>query len=266
LPTSVIIVVMSGHDPSQRHRGFWAGFAAVTAFFTRVPTEPPARAAWQIADAAWAFPIVGAGIGAVTALTFLLAQLVGLGDWPTAALSVLAGVALTGALHEDGLADTADGVFGGRDREARLTIMADSRHGTFGVLAIVLSVLLRTAALASIGDMIHAGLALVAAHAASRAALPAVMSALASARPEGLGAAAGKPGLPTAAGSAVIGIVIAIAALGPALGAIALGITGGMVFAAASLARRRIGGYTGDILGAIQQIGEIVMLLAASIR
>jgi adenosylcobinamide-GDP ribazoletransferase len=266
LPVSVIVVLMSVHDPSRRHRGVWTGFAAVTAFFTRVPTESPASPAWQIADAAWAFPIVGAGIGAVAALTFLSAQLVGLGDWPTAALSVLAGVALTGALHEDGLADTADGFFGGRDREARLAIMADSRHGTFGVLAVVLSVLLRTAALAGIGDMIHAGLALIAAHAASRAALPAVMSALAPARPEGLGAAAGKPRLTNAAGAAALGIVIAIAALGPALGGIALGLTGVGIFAAASLAHRRIGGYTGDTLGAIQQIGEIVMLLAASTR
>src|SRR5262245_35049100 len=118
--------MMSVHDP--RHPGFRAGFAAVTAFFTRVPAETPAREAWQLADAAWAFPLVGAGIGAVTALAFVLAQLVGFGDWPTAALSVLAGIGLTGALHEDGLADAADGLFGGRDREARLAIMADSRH------------------------------------------------------------------------------------------------------------------------------------------
>ena len=93
-------------------------------------------------------------------------------------MSVLTAIALTGALHEDGLADTADGFFGGRDREEKLAILRDSRQGTYGVLALVLSVLLRAAALAGIGDVIHAGLALIAAHAASRAALPAAMMAI----------------------------------------------------------------------------------------
>ena len=103
------------------------------------------------------------------------------------------GLASTGAFHEDGLADTVDGFGGGRDREHKLAIMRDSRHGTFGILALVLSVGLRAAALAAIGDPIHAGLALVAAHAASRGALPPLMRLLAPARPDGLGAAAGRP-------------------------------------------------------------------------
>ena len=127
------------------------------------------------------------------AFALLFAQLIGLASWPAALLSVLAGIALTGALHEDGLADTADGFFGGRDREEKLAILRDSRQGTYGVLAIVLGVLLRAAALAGIGDVIHAGLALIAAHAASRAALPAVMTALTPARPDGFGAGAGTP-------------------------------------------------------------------------
>ena len=78
----------------------------------------PAEAAGRLAEAAWAFPLVGAGIGAVAAVVFLVAQLLGLGDWPAALLAVLAGLLLTGALHEDGLADTADGLFGGSDRDA----------------------------------------------------------------------------------------------------------------------------------------------------
>jgi adenosylcobinamide-GDP ribazoletransferase len=162
-------------DPLRRPPGFLASFSAAIAFFTRVPIDTQPPGAWQLADSAWAFPLVGAGIGAVAGLAFLLAQLVGLGDWPAALLSVLSGLALTGTLHEDGLADTADGFSGGRDRKAKLAIMRDSRHGTFGVLAIVLSVLLRAAALAAIGDAIHAGLALIAAHAVSRAALPVMM-------------------------------------------------------------------------------------------
>ncbi|MGC1888692.1 MAG: adenosylcobinamide-GDP ribazoletransferase, partial [Stellaceae bacterium] len=190
----------------------------------------------------------------------------GLASWPAALLSVLAGVALTGALHEDGLADTADGFCGGRDREEKLAILRDSRQGTYGVLALVLSVLLRAAALAGIGDVIHGGLALIAAHAASRAALPGAMMGLTPARPDGLGAAAGTPRAGGAIAAALIGTAIALAALGPARGAIALCLTGAVVFAMAELARRQIGGYTGDVLGAFQQVGEIIILLAASAR
>jgi adenosylcobinamide-GDP ribazoletransferase len=179
---------------------------------------------------------------------------------------VLAGIALTGALHEDGLADTADGFCGGRDREEKLAILRDSRQGTYGVLAIVLSVLLRTAALAAIGDVIHAGLALVAAHAASRAALPAAMIGLTPARLDGLGAMAGTPRAGGAIAAALIGAATALAALGPVRGAIALCLAGVMVFATVELARRQIGGHTGDVLGAFQQVGEIVILLAASTR
>jgi adenosylcobinamide-GDP ribazoletransferase len=252
-------------DPLRHSAGFFAGFLGATAFFTRLPMDPR-LGEWRLVDSAWAFPLVGAGIGGAAAFAFLLAQLIGLASWPAALLSVLAGIALTGALHEDGLADTADGFCGGRDREEKLAILRDSRHGTYGVLAIVLSVLLRAAALAGIGDVIHAGLALIAAHAVSRAALPAAIMGLTPARPDGLGAMAGTPRAGSAIAAALIGAAIALAALGPMRGAMALCLAGGIVFAMAELARRQIGGYTGDVLGALQQVGEIVMLLAASAR
>jgi adenosylcobinamide-GDP ribazoletransferase len=264
---SVMVAVMSApDDPSRRPSRFLGGFASAIAFFTRVPVDTPAGGAWQLADSAWAFPLVGAGIGAAAAFAFLFAQLVGLGDWPAALLSVLSGLALTGALHEDGLADTADGFFGGRDREAKLAIMRDSRQGTFGVLAILLSVLLRAAALASIGDAIHVSLALIAAHAVSRAALPVVMWRMTPARTEGLGAAAGSPRRSSIIAAVAIGTVIGLAALGPMRGAIGVCLTGIIVLALVGWARRQIGGHTGDVLGAFQQIGEIVILLAASAR
>jgi adenosylcobinamide-GDP ribazoletransferase len=236
------------------------------AFFTRLPVEAGAPGAWGLAASAWAFPLVGAGIGLVAGMAYLLAQLIGLGDWPASILSVSAGLALTGALHEDGLADTADGLIGGRDREARLAIMRDSRHGTFGVLAIVASVLLRAAALAAIGDVIHAVPALIAAHAASRGALPAVMWCLPPARTEGVGAAAGTPAGSGVIAASVIAALIGLTGLGPMRGLIALCLLGLATFGLALVARRRIGGYTGDVLGALQQLGEIVVLLAASAR
>jgi adenosylcobinamide-GDP ribazoletransferase len=254
---------MTDPDRVSRRR---PGFGAAVGFLTRIPVGPPAGTDWQLADAAWAFPLVGAGIGAVAAFVFLVAQLTGLGDWLPALLAVLAGLLLTGAIHEDGLADAADGLLGGPDRERKLAIMRDSRHGTYGVLAIVLSVGLRAAALAQIGEVVHAGLALVAAHAASRAMLPAVMRAMPPARTDGLGAEAGRPRTATAITAAAIAIAVGLASLGPLHGAIALGAAGSAVFAAAALVRRQIGGYTGDVLGAFQQIAETVMLLAAAAR
>jgi adenosylcobinamide-GDP ribazoletransferase len=253
-------------DSFRRPRGFFAGFADAMAFFTRLPVEGRARGGWKLADSAWAFPLVGAGIGVVAALAFLLAELLGLSGWPAGLLAVLAGIALTGALHEDGLADSADGLFGGYDREAKLAIMRDSRQGSFGVLAIVLSVLLRAAALAAIGDAIHAGLALIAAHAASRAALPVAMWRLPPARADGLGAMAGTPGSAGVAAAVAIGAVVALTALGPTRATIALCLMGVTISGVAEFARRQVGGYTGDVLGAFQQIGEVVMLLVASAR
>jgi adenosylcobinamide-GDP ribazoletransferase len=258
---------MGDPDDSFRHPlGFFGGFATAMAFFTRLPVDRRARDDWRLADAAWAFPLVGAGIGAVAALAFLVGQLLGLGSWPAGLLAVLASVTVTGALHEDGLADTADGLFGGHDREAKLAIMRDSRQGSFGVLAILLSILLRAAALASIGDLIHVGLALIASHAASRAALPVAMRWLSPARADGLGATAGMPRPAGVLAAATIGAIITLTALGPVRGLTTLCLTGLAVVAATGYARRQIGGYTGDVLGAFQQVGEIVMLLAASAR
>ena len=245
-------------------RGPFDDFAIATAVLTRLPVGAAAPVDGTIAPAGWAFPLVGAGIGALAALAFLLAELLGLGPAPAALLALTASLAVTGAFHEDGLADTADGLAGGRDREQKLAIMRDSRHGTYGVLAIVLSIGLRAAALGSIGGPIYAGLALLAAHAFSRSALPAAMHLLEPARADGLGAMAGRPSQGVAIVALAVGVLIALATLGPATGIAALILAGGAVALAALLARRQIGGYTGDVLGAFQQTGEIVMLLVAA--
>ena len=254
---------MTDPDHSARRR---AGFAAAVTFLTRIPVGQHSEGDWRLVDSAWAFPLVGAGIGAVAAFVFLAAQLIGLGDWLSALLAVLSGLLLTGAIHEDGLADTADGVLGDQDRDSKLAIMRDSRHGTYGVLAIVLSVSLRAAALAQIGEAVHAGLALVAAHAVSRAVLPAAMSVLPPARDDGLGATAGRPRQVAVFTAVAIAVAIGLTSLGPLHGAVALGLAGVTVYAAAAFARHQIGGYTGDVLGALQQIAETVMLLAAAAR
>jgi len=245
-------------------RGLFSDFALATGVLTRLPVGVEAVEPGAVATAAWAFPLVGVGVGAIATSVFLVAALLGLAAGPAALLTVFAGIAVTGAFHEDGLADTADGFGGGRDREQKLAIMRDSRHGTFGMLALIASIGLRTAALATLAAPIAAALALLAAHAVSRATLPATMRVLAPARPDGLGASAGRPSLPVAITAAAIGALVALTALGPSVGLAALLLVTGAVAATAALAQRQVGGYTGDILGALQQIGEIVMLLVAA--
>jgi adenosylcobinamide-GDP ribazoletransferase len=245
-------------------RGPFDEFAIAAGVLTRFPIASNATEPGAIAASGWAFPLVGGGIGALCAAAFFVAGLLGLPVGPAALLAVATGIAATGALHEDGLADTADGFGGGRDRDRKLAIMRDSAHGTYGVVALVLGVGLRATAIATIRDPVFAGLALIAAHAASRAILPPAMLLLQPVRADGLGAAAGRPSRTVAISAALIGAVITLATLGPLTGALALLLAGAAVALAGMLARRQIGGYTGDVLGFFQQIGEIVMLLVAA--
>jgi adenosylcobinamide-GDP ribazoletransferase len=247
-------------------RGLIDEFAVAAGVLTRFPIATDTAEPGAIAASGWAFPLIGGGIGAVCAAAFLAAGLFGLPVAPAALLAVAAGIAITGGLHEDGLADTADGFGGGDSAERKLAIMRDSAHGTYGVVALILGIGLRAGAIAAIRDPVLAGLALIAAHAVSRAALPPAMRLLWPARTDGLGAAAGRPSRAVAFAAPLLGAVIALATLGPATGALALLLTGGAVILAAMLARRQIGGYTGDVLGFFQQIGEIVMLLVAAAR
>src|SRR5215472_11641834 len=134
-------------------------------FLTRLRYGPAATAGGAaIAQGAWAFPIAGLIVGAIGALVYWLAHRLGLPPLPCAALSVAATMLVTGCLHEDGLADTIDGFGGGGTREQKLDIMRDSRIGTYGVCALVLSVLLRASALANLSPALVVP-ALIAAHA-----------------------------------------------------------------------------------------------------
>lgn len=235
-------------------------------FLTRLPIgrgaplEPGA-----LARAAWAFPIAGILVGVIGGIAFAIGDRLGLPINAMALLAIAVTVLMTGGLHEDGLADTVDGLGGGTDREQALAIMRDGRTGAFGALALVLSVGLRVAALAALPDVRVAVSALIAAHAVSRGLLPTLMLWLDPARSDGLGAEAGRPTPPGATAAALIGLVVALVALGIGRGILAMVLAGVAMMAMALLARRGIGGYTGDVLGASQQIGEIVMLLAASV-
>jgi adenosylcobinamide-GDP ribazoletransferase len=231
------------------------------AFLTRLPLRH--GQAWHNADLAASgplFPVVGALIGLAGGLAYALAIWLGLPSWPAAALALATTICATGALHEDGLADVADGFGGGRTREDKLRIMRDPRIGSYGTIALVLALLARAGALVALADPLQVVSALVTAGAVSRAALPAVMVSLPQARSDGLAAQAGRPHPLLAAAAALIAVLIVIACLGEtAPAALLAGVAGAL--AVALLARRQIGGYTGDVLGAVQQGAEIGVLL-----
>jgi adenosylcobinamide-GDP ribazoletransferase len=255
-----------------------AGYAAMTdrwprpvtdlaitlAFCTRLPLAHVAQVAeGDIARASWALPVAGAVVGGGAALAYVIAIRLGLPASVAAALAIAAGTALTGAMHEDGLADTADGLAGG-DRVRKLEIMHDSRLGTFGACALVLSILLRWAALASIARPGAVALALIAAHTAARATLPAVMALVPSARSDGLAASFGAPSREVAAAAALIGAVALVMCLGWGPGLLAAALLGVAAVATARLTMKALGGHTGDVLGALEQVGEVLVLLIAA--
>jgi adenosylcobinamide-GDP ribazoletransferase len=246
---------------------WWDEFRVAAAFLTRLPLGPnPLAGAVPLATASWAFPLVGLAVGLLGGLGYALAAWLNIPPLPAALIAVAVTILVTGGLHEDGLADAADGL-AGADPPGRLAIMRDSRIGSYGVLALVLGVGLRVAALAAIGGSGDGGrvaAALLAAHAAGRGYLPLVLRALEPARADGLGAAAGRPDAAPAWLAAALTLPIALFALGFAAGIVALLAAAVLIAAGAAVAQRRIGGYTGDILGALEQGGETVVLLVAA--
>ena len=214
-----------------------------------------------LSAAAWAYPLAGAVVGAIVGLVYLLAQSLGLQPLPAVVLAVLAGVVATGGIHEDGLADLADGFGGGGDRARKLEIMRDSRVGSYGVIALCLALFLRVVVLAEVLPG-HAPLfVLLGVGALSRAPLPVLMWLLPAARAEGLGlSAALRIGAGQAAAAALTGFALAALFLPlllcPVLAAAAAAALTGL------LARRQIGGFTGDVLGAAQIAAELAALLA----
>ena len=206
------------------------------------------------------FPLVGALVGLLGGLVYAGTTHF-LPTLAAALMALTATIVLTGALHEDGLADLADGLGARGDVATRLSVMRDPHVGAFGTVALILSVGLRASLLSSAPGGWSGMLALAAAAALSRAAIPAVMQTLPPARSDGLGAGAGVPDFSTAATAAFLALVLALVCMGFAAGIAA---TVGTVAGAAAIAwisRRTLGGYTGDVLGAVQQLAEIGALM-----
>lgn len=230
----------------------WSAFALLS----RIPVPDHRHAG---ARGAWAWPLVGVAVGLAAGLAALAVAPAGPGLAAAVALAVQA--MLTGAMHEDGLADCADGFWGGHTRERRLEIMKDSRVGSFGVLALVLVVLAGWSGVAAADDVLPV---LVAAGALSRAPMAVLMACLPNAREGGLSRLVGRP----SAGVAGAGAALAVALAGVLCGwtgmwaALAVG---AVALAVGLVARAKIGGQTGDVLGAAQQLGFVaaVGVLAA---
>jgi len=240
---------------------WWSDLKVAAAFLTRLPVRTDGSAGMAaLARASRCFPVVGLGIGLAGGVLYAIAVALDLPPLLAAIIAVAGTVAVTGALHEDGLADTADGFGGGGDRDRKLQIMRDSRIGTYGVVALVLALGARVVAVASFEDDSDAVLALILCAAASRAFVVAVMQREPLARGDGLAATAGRPTQPTMLWALALGVIVALACAGLD-GLVAVAIGGAIAWAIAALARRQIGGVTGDVLGAVQQGSELAMLL-----
>lgn len=237
------------------------------AFLTRLPLVPAVAASGtDISRASWTFPVIGTGIGALGAIVYAIGHGFSLPPLVCATLAVMSTLVLTGALHEDGLADTADGFGGGTTQERKLEIMRDSRIGTYGASALILSMVLRVGAIASLGEPALAAAALIAANAGARAALPVFMRGVERARPDGLAAEAGAPPQSSAGIALLIGLAIVWLCLGFGAMLLALVLGGALLFAMAWLSTNQVGGQTGDVLGAVEQACEILILLVAAAR
>lgn len=231
------------------------------AFLTRVPMPHPDGAQpVNFVRAHRAFPLVGAAIGLVVGLFYLGLTGLGVPEFAAAAIALGASALLTGALHEDGLADMADGFGGGRDRAAKLEIMRDSRLGTYGALILLVSFAAKLSALAAMPKAAVVP-ALVACHALARGILPVMVIALPPARKDGLAAAVGTPTHTTAAIAAASALVIAFIALPWAVAPAAVLVAAACACAVGVIALRQIGGQTGDVLGAAEQVAETAILL-----
>lgn len=238
-----------------------AGPLAALQFLTRLPIR--LRREPDMATMVVWFPIAGLVIGAIVGG-------VGAGMWEltpplvAGAVAVTVGLLVTGAFHEDGLGDIADAFGGGYTVERRLDIMKDSRHGTYGVAAMCASIVVRVVAIGSMPGPAVIVASCVAAHVVARSIAVGLMASVPLAAHSGLGSDYGRSTTPARAAVAlVIGTAITALAVGwwvgPVLGAAVVA-----AVAVGALAKHKIGGISGDVLGACEQVAECICLVVLS--
>lgn len=235
-------------------------------FFSRLPTGSSPHHKPALERIAMALPLASLCIGIMPALLLIGAALVGLPAYFAAALAVASMVLVSGAMGEDALADAADGLFGGHTPVRRLEIMKDSRHGTYGVAALCLLLVLRVSGLGAIA-VIHplaAGAIWLAASIVARSGALWLAVALPAARPDGISAAAGAVSRRSFAVGAVFALVLLFMLAGPATSLVALGcavlVAVAVIAGWMALCQRLVGGQTGDLIGALGAVLEIAVL------
>lgn len=241
----------------------WAVFRLALQFLTRLPVgRDPGWSRERIAATPRWYPAVGIVVGGIAALVWWAAEAV----FPpvlAALLATAAGILVTGGLHEDGFADCCDGLGGSADRARALEIMKDARLGAYGALGLGLLLAVKVAALAALpAPSVPA--VLVAGHALSRASAVVVIATSTYVRLEGTGkaVAASTGGIPLVAVCSALALVPLALVLSPTVaGAGLAGLALGHL-AIRRIFERRLGGYTGDCLGATQQVSEAGFVLA----
>ena len=243
-----------------------AELAAAFALLTRLPVHRLALPRLTVpSEAVWAYPVVGAAVGAIGGAVYWLTHSLSCPPALAVLCALVAVILATGALHEDGLADFADGL-AGDTKESSLAIMRDQEIGTYGVLALLLSLAVRATAIALIAEPRAVMAALIAADAASRLSAVLIMAALPLARRDGLSASVGSPTAGLAAIALGVTFIIAwlLLPFGVALLLILSAIVSAVIIGRVALIR--LGGQTGDVLGASSQISEclaLILLVAA---
>jgi adenosylcobinamide-GDP ribazoletransferase len=212
------------------------------------------------AEAVWAYPLVGAAIGAIGGAVYGIAHSLSVPPALAAICALVAIVLATGAMHEDGLADFADGL-AGDTKERSLSIMRDHQIGTYGVIALMLSLAMRGAAITLIAEPYAVMAALIGAGGASRLSAVLIMTALPPARRDGLSASVGSPTAGLAGITLWLTFMIAwlVLPFGVSLLLILSAIVSAIVLGRVALVR--LGGQTGDVLGASSQICECLALI-----
>lgn len=248
--------------------------ARSVAFLSRLPVPERHFAGHdgRLSRAVRAFPLAGALIALPAAAFAAILAAVGAPPALLAFATLALATLVTGALHEDGLSDSADGIGGGRDREGALAIMKDSRAGAYGVVALVLSFGLRAAAIAALAAALTPsglGMALVAVAAASRTAMVWHWSLLPPARRDGVAASVGEPQPAATRLALASGTALAVVLLLPhaTLFSLVLALAGALaaVLGFNRVVMGKIGGHTGDTIGATQQLAEAALLFALAL-
>jgi len=250
-----------------RPGGWGDALLAVVAFYSRLPVPAP-RQGGDLSASVWVVPVASLVVAAPAALALVLAAALGAPDLFAAVLAVALLTVVTGAIHEDGLADCADGFWGGTTRLRRLEIMRDSRIGTYGVLALVLAALAKVAlladALADAGPLGAAALLIASATAGRTVALYPWVG-LPNAREDGLAVMMGRPCPAVFRRAVLLGLVVTagltawLSIPGFALAAVAAAVAARAV---AGVADAKVGGHTGDVIGAAVVLGDLAYLAA----